>query len=64
MRHHSKVPPDELRLEDLTHEKFHCWTTLEGESYCISLHTLPEEIFDEETFKVPADELRLARIEA
>ena len=56
MRNHSKVPADKLRLEDLRHEKFHCWTTLEGESNCISLHTLPEEIFDEESFKVPAGE--------
>ena len=53
MRNHSKVPADKLNLE---HEKFHCWTTLEGESSCISLHTLPEEIFDEESFKVPAGE--------
>ena len=53
MRNHSKVPADRLRLEDLRHEKFHCWTTLEGESNCISLHTLPEEIFDEESFKSP-----------
>ena len=56
MRNHSKVPADKLRLEDLRHEKFHCWTSLEGESTCISLHTLPGEIFDEETFKVPAGE--------
>ena len=56
MRNHSKVPADELRLEDLRHEKFHCWTTFEGESCYISLHPLPEEIFDEEVFKVPAGE--------